>query len=90
MLFCLVKTTWKSVKSVETAIIAGMGLDTPPHQKSIKTNLQNITRDIFQSTMKQLMAFIASPKLSNDRFRASGEELCPARPFFGFFGGNDN
>ena len=34
MLFRLAKMTLKSIKSVETAIITGMGLDTPPHQKS--------------------------------------------------------
>ena len=32
-----------------------MGLDTPPHPKSLKTNLQNITGDIFQTITKQLM-----------------------------------
>ena len=41
------------VRSVETAIITGRGLDTPPHQKSLKANRQNITRDIFQPTTKQ-------------------------------------
>ena len=72
-----------------TAIITGMGLNTPPHQKSLKTNLQNITRDIFQSTMKQSMTLMAFPKLSN----CSGpvdkmDELCSARLFLGFFDGN--
>ena len=40
---------------METAIITGADLDTPPHQKSLKTNLQNITGDIFQPTTKQSM-----------------------------------
>ena len=52
----------------------GMGLDTPPHQKSLKTNLQNITGDIFQSTTKESMTLLASPKMSNCRFRASGQD----------------
>ena len=74
MLLCLVKTTKKSVKSVETAIITGMDLDTTPHQKSLKTNNQNITGDIFQTIRKQSMTLMASPKLSNCRFRASGQD----------------
>ena len=44
-------------------IITGMGLDTPPHQKSLKTNHQNINGDIFQPTTKQPMTLMASPKL---------------------------
>ena len=59
---------------VETAIITSMGLDTPPHPKSLKTNLQNITRDIFQTVTKQLMTPMPSPKLSNCRFRVSGQD----------------
>ena len=42
-----------------------MGLDTPPHPKSLETNLQNITGDIFQTITKQLMTLMPSPKLSN-------------------------
>ena len=72
MLFCLVKMTKKSVKSVETAIIT---VDTPPHQKSLKAILQSITEDIFQLYYtKQSMTLMASPKLSNCRFRASGQD----------------
>ena len=50
------------------------GLDTPLHPKSLKTNLQNITRDIFQTITKQLMTPMPSPKLSNCRFRVSGQD----------------
>ena len=72
MLFCLVKMTKKSVKSVETAIIT---VDTPPHQKSLKAILQSLTEDIFQLYYrKQSMTLMASPKLSNCRFRASGQD----------------
>ena len=39
MLFRLAKMALKSIKSVETAIITGMGLDTSPHQKPRDTNL---------------------------------------------------
>ena len=46
MLFLLPKMTLKSIRSVETAIITGMGFDTPPHRKSLDKNLQNITRNI--------------------------------------------
>ena len=46
MLFLLPKMTLKSIRSVETAIITGMGFDTPPHRKSLEKNLQNITRNI--------------------------------------------
>ena len=66
--------TLKSIKSVETAIITGMGLDTPPHQKFLDTNLQNITGDIFQNTTNQLMTPMLSPKLSNCKFRVSGQD----------------
>ena len=31
---------------MESAIVAGMGLDTPLHQKSLKTNLENIAGDV--------------------------------------------
>ena len=64
----------KSVRSVETAIITGMGLDTAPHQKSLKIDDQNITGNIFQPTTKQSMTLMASPRLSNCRFRASGQD----------------
>ena len=74
MLFRLAKMTLKSIKSVETAIITGMGLDTPPHQKFLDTNLQNITGDIFQNTTNQLMTPMPSPKLSNCKFRVSGQD----------------
>ena len=60
MLFCLVKITLKSIKSVERIIITCIGLDTPPHPKSFETNLQNITRDIFQTTTNQLMTSMPS------------------------------
>ena len=59
---------------METAIITGMGLDTPPHQKSEDTNLQNITGDIFQNTTNQLMTLMLSPKLSNCNFGVSGQD----------------
>ena len=39
--------TLKPIKSVETPIKTVKGLETPPHQKFIDTNLQNITGDIF-------------------------------------------
>ena len=58
----------------ETAIITGRGLDTPPHQKSLETNLQNITGDVFQNTTNQLMTPMPSPKLSNCRFRVGGQD----------------
>ena len=78
------------VRSVETGMIKGIGLDTPPHQKSLKANRQNITRDIFQPTTKQLMRLMASAKLSN---YSSGpvdkmDELCSARLLLGFIDGN--
>ena len=60
MLFCLVKITLKSIKSVETIIITSIRLDTPPHPKSFETNLQNITRYIFQTTTNQLMTSMPS------------------------------
>ena len=41
MLFCLAKMTLKLSKSVETAIITDMGLDTPPLEKPPETNLQS-------------------------------------------------
>ena len=66
--------TLKSIKSVEKAIITGMGLDRLPQQKSLDTNLQNITRDIFQNTTNQLMTPMPSPKLSNCKFRVSGQD----------------
>ena len=55
------------------AIITGMGLDPPPPPpKSLKRNPQNITRDIFHTTTKQLMTPMPSPKLSNCRFSVKG------------------
>ena len=74
MLFCLAKVTLKSIRSVERAIITGTGLHTPPHEKFLDTNLQNITGDIFQNTTNQLMTPMPSPKLSNCRFRVSGQD----------------
>ena len=46
--------------SVETAIIAGMGFNTPPHPKSLEINLQNITSNIFHTTANQLMTRMPS------------------------------
>ena len=73
MLFLLGKMTLISIKSVEIAIITDMGLGTPPHPKSMETNLENITADVFQTTTNQLMIPMPSPKLSNCRFRSSGQ-----------------
>ena len=64
----------KLSKCVETAIKTDMGLDTPPLVKPLETNLQNITRNIFHTTTNQSMAPIPSPKLSNCRFRVSGQD----------------
>ena len=59
---------------MESAIVAGMGLDTPLHQKSLKTNLENIAGDMFPSTTEQKMILMPCPKLFNCRFRASGQD----------------
>ena len=59
---------------MESAIVAGMGLDTPLHQKSLKTNLENIAGDMFSSTMEQKMILMPCPELFNCRFRASGQD----------------
>ena len=74
ILFCLAKMTLKLSKSVETGIITDMGLDTPPHEKPPEINLQNITRNISQTTTNQLMTPMSFPKLSNCRFRVSGQD----------------
>ena len=50
----------------------GLGCTTTP--KFHDTNLQSITRDIFQNTTNQLMAPMFSPKLSNCKFRVSGQD----------------
>ena len=55
MLFLLVKMALKSIKSVETAIIIGMGFHTPPHPKSLEMHFQNTTKDIFQTTTNKLL-----------------------------------
>ena len=80
----------KSIKSVETAIITVMGLDKPPHQKSLETNLQSITGDIFQNNTNQLMTPMPSPKLSNCKFISVDkmDQLSAARLFLGLFDGN--
>ena len=62
MLFCIVKTTWKSIKPVEMVITIGISLDTPPHPESVKEDLPNITGDIFQTTTNQLMKHMLSLK----------------------------
>ena len=59
---------------MERAIITGMGLDTPPHEKPPETNLQNITGNKFQLTTNQLMAPMPSPKLYKHRFRVSAQD----------------
>ena len=68
----------------------GMGLDTPPHQKSLKTNLQNITGDIFQSTAKQSMTLrlLQSCPTAVSRPVDKMDELSSARLFLGFCNGN--
>ena len=81
MLLCLVKMTWKSIKSVEMAIITRMGLDTHQHTQSPSTNFQNITRCIFQTTANEFMIPMPSPELSNWRFRVNGQDGCSARLF---------
>ena len=72
--------TWKVEDTVlscknETAIITGMGLNTPPHQKSLVKNLQNIIRDVFQTPTNQLMTAKPSPKLYNCSFKVDGYTL---------------
>ena len=73
-----------------TAIITGKGLDKPPHPKSVKPNLQTITRDIFQTTTSQLMTPMPSPILSYCRLTSVDkvDELCSTRLFFNLFDGN--
>ena len=76
MLSFTYKKAHKKHKNVnkQTAIMTDMGLDTPPLKKPLETNLQNITGNIFQTTTNQLMTPMPSPKLSNCRFRVSGQD----------------
>lgn len=82
--------TWKNgdaISSCENDIIInevcgnghviGMALVTPPYQKSLKTNPQKITRDIFQSTTNQLITPIHLCPVQSCLTAASGsvEEL---------------
>ena len=55
----------KSIRSVETAIITGRGSDTPPDQKFLDTNLQNITRDIseYHKSVDEAYAFCNAVQL---------------------------
>ena len=52
--------------------MTGMGLDTPPHPKSLKAHLQNITGDIFQATKKQLMT--PTPSLNSPTVSVNGQD----------------
>ena len=67
-----------------------MGLDTPPHQKSLKTHLQNITGDIFESTAKQSMTLrlLQSCPTAVSRPVDKMDELSSTRLFLRFFNGN--
>ena len=57
----------------ETAVITGMGLDTPPHPKSLKAELQNITRDIYHhKSTDDTHAFTKAVQLC--RFRDSEQD----------------
>ena len=63
---------------------------TTPHQKSLKTNFQNITRDIFQSTTKQsihLWVLQSCPTAGSGPVDKM-DDLYSARLFLGFFDGN--
>ena len=85
MLFYLVKMVLKSVKSVDTVIITGMILHTPPHLKSLETNVSNMNRDIFQTTTNQMMTLLSSRgSESLDKM----DELCSTRLILGLFDGN--
>ena len=71
---CHVKVTLNSIKSVEANIITGLGLDTPPLQRSQKAIVQKTAGNIYQTTTEQLMTPMPCSKLSNCRFRVSGQD----------------
>ena len=74
ILSCYVKATLNSIKSAEVNTVTGFGLDTPPHPRSQKLNLQKTTENIYQTTIGQLMTPIPCPKLSNCNFKVSGQD----------------
>lgn len=70
MLSCHTKLTLTSIKSLGANIITGLGLDNP---RSQTTNLQKTTGNTYQTTTEKLMTSMLCPKLSNGRFRVSGQ-----------------
>ena len=75
---------------METAIITDMGFDTPPHPKALETNLQDTTRDMFQTNTNQLMTLclLKSCPPAGSGLVGKMVELCSARLFLGLFDGN--
>ena len=74
ILSCHVTVILNSIKSVEATIITGLGFNTPPFQRSQKTNPQKTTGNIYRTTIEQLMAPMPCPKLTNCRFRVNGRD----------------
>lgn len=70
MIFCLVKVT-KIDQVCGNGHHTRHGFVYTTAPKSLKANHQSITRNIFETTINQLMTPMPSPTLSNCRFRVS-------------------
>ena len=70
-----------------------MGLDTPPHLKSRKTNIRNIAKDIYlkqpQINWWHLCILQSCPTAGSGSVKKMGE-LCSARLFLGLFDSNSS